>query len=228
MKLLKFNRNAMVQLFFMLIAFQVFFSVVNLSGTESAEYRSNYMSGVSSLYLLLFPFVMMISMGHISVNISLSMGGSRRGLMRDLALLNLVSCAVVCVSQWGGLWLLNRLFSLGEPVFLARFPRLAALASAVTLVLGELGLWMGLCGQRWGGKALALCGLAEGLVLTGCITWFVFSMMRGGAAGQVLGWMLSFETSAADVAALAGGCAALAALFHVPSCILLKKAVVRL
>lgn len=228
MKVLKFNRNAMVQLFFLLVAFQVFFSGINLLTAQSAEYRTGYTSGIGTLYLLLFPPIMMISMGNVSVNISLSMGGTRRQLMGGLAGLNVLCCAAVCASQWSGLWLLGRLFGLEGPVFLARFPRLAVLASAFTLVLGELGLLLGLCGQRWGGKALALCALAEGLALTGCITWFVFSAMGGGAAGRFLGWVLSGEASAADFAALAGGCAALAALVHVPSCILLKKAVVRL
>lgn len=228
MRLLKFNRNSLVQMFFMLVGFQAFFSVINLLNVESMEYKSNYMSGIGTMYLLLFPLIMMISMGNISVNIALTMGGTRRSLMRDLALLNLASCAAVCASQWGGLWLLNRLFSLDEPVFLARFPRLAVLASAFTLVLGELGLWLGLCSQRWGGKALALCGLAELLVLGVGIAWFVLSMLHGGAAGALLKWVLSFEASAADFAALIGGCVVAAAVLHAPACILLKKAVVKL
>ena len=74
MKLLKFNRNALVQLFFLLIGFQMFFSVINRMSASSMEYESNYMSSVGALYLLLFPLIMMLSMGNISVNISLSMG----------------------------------------------------------------------------------------------------------------------------------------------------------
>lgn len=228
MKLLKFNRNALVQLFFLLIGFQMFFSVINLMSASSMEYKSNYMSSVGTLYLLLFPFIMMLSMGNISVNISLSMGSTRRQLMGGLAGLNVLCCAVVCASQWGGLWLLNRLFGLDEPVFLARFPRLAILTSAFTLVLGELGLLMGMCSQRWGGKALLLCGLAELVMLGAAITWFVLNLMKGGAADAMLEWILSAGASAADFAALTAGCALAAAVLHAPVCVLLKKAVVKL
>ncbi len=228
MKLLKFNRNTLVQLFFMLIGFQAFFGTINLMSVESMEYKSNYMSGIGTLYLLLFPLVMMLSMGNISVNISLSMGSTRRQLMGGLAGLNVLCCAVVCASQWSGLWLLSRLFGLEGPVFLSRFPRLAVLASAFTLVLGELGLLLGMCSQRWGGKALALCGLAALVILGAGIAWFVISMLNGGAAGAMLEWMLSAGASAADFAALTAVCALAAAVLHAAVCVLLKKAVVKL
>ena len=35
MKLLKFNRNALAQLFLLLVGFQVFFSVLNMLGDRS-------------------------------------------------------------------------------------------------------------------------------------------------------------------------------------------------
>ena len=227
MKLLKFNRNALAQLFQLLVGFQVFFSVLNMLGDRSQEYKAGYMTGVGSLYLLLFPLIMMASFAGISVHISLTMGGLRRTLGWQLAALNLVCCAVVCASQWGSMWVLSRMFGSDSPVFLAGFPRLAMLASAGTLVLGGLGLWMGLCAQRWGGKALALCALAELVVAGGVITWFVLSLLKGGAAGVILAWLLAPRASAASLAAVAAGCAAVAALLHLASNCLLKKAVVR-
>ena len=227
MKLLKFNRNALAQLFLLLVGFQVFFSVLNMLGDRSQEYKAGYMTGVGSLYLLLFPLIMMASFAGISVHISLTMGGLRRTLGWQLAALNLVCCAVVCASQWGSMWVLSRMFGSDSPVFLAGFPRLAMLASAGTLVLGGLGLWMGLCAQRWGGKALALCALAELVVAGGVITWFVLSLLKGGAAGVILAWLLAPRASAASLAAVAAGCAAVAALLHLASNCLLKKAVVR-
>ena len=227
MKLLKFNRNALAQLFLLLVGFQVFFSVLNMLGDRSQEYKAGYMTGVGSLYLLLFPLIMMASFAGISVHISLTMGGLRRTLGWQLAALNVVCCAVVCASQWGSMWVLSRMFGSESPVFLAGFPRLAMLASAGTLVLGGLGLWMGLCAQRWGGKALALCALAELVVAGGVITWFVLSLLKGGAAGVILAWLLAPRASAASLAAVAAGCAAVAALLHLASNCLLKKAVVR-
>ena len=227
MKLLKFNRNALAQLFLLLVGFQVFFSVLNMLGDRSQEYKAGYMTGVGSLYLLLFPLIMMASFAGISVHISLTMGGLRRALGWQLAALNVVCCAVVCASQWGSMWVLSRMFGSDSPVFLAGFPRLAMLASAGTLVLGGLGLWMGLCAQRWGGKALALCALAELVVAGGVITWFVLSLLKGGAAGVILAWLLAPRASAASLAAVAAGCAAVAALLHLASNCLLKKAVVR-
>lgn len=227
MKLLKFNRNALAQLFLLLVGFQVFFSVLNMLGDRSQEYKAGYMTGVGSLYLLLFPLIMMASFAGISVHISLTMGGLRRTLGWQLAALNVVCCAVVCASQWGSMWVLSRMFGSDSPVFLAGFPRLAMLASAGTLVLGGLGLWMGLCAQRWGGKALALCALAELVVAGGVITWFVLSLLKGGAAGVILAWLLAPRASAASLAAVAAGCAAVAALLHLASNCLLKKAVVR-
>ena len=227
MKLLKFNRNALAQLFLLLVGFQVFFSVLNMLGDRSQEYKAGYMTGVGSLYLLLFPLIMMASFAGISVHISLTMGGLRRTLGWQLAALNVVCCAVVCASQWGSMWVLSRMFGSDSPVFLAGFPRLAMLASAGTLVLGGLGLWMGLCAQRWGGKALALCALAELVVAGGVITWFVISFLKGGAAGDILAWLLAPRASAASLAAVAAGCAAVAALLHLASNCLLKKAVVR-
>ena len=227
MKLLKFNRNALAQLFLLLVGFQVFFSVLNMLGDRSQEYKAGYMTGVGSLYLLLFPLIMMASFAEISVHISLTMGGLRRTLGWQLAALNVVCCAVVCASQWGSMWVLSRMFGSDSPVFLAGFPRLAMLASAGTLVLGGLGLWMGLCAQRWGGKALALCALAELVVAGGVITWFVLSLLKGGAAGVILAWLLAPRASAASLAAVAAGCAAVAALLHLASNCLLKKAVVR-
>ena len=86
---------------------------------------------------------------------------------------------------------------------------------------------MGLCAQRWGGKALALCALAELVVAGGVITWFVISFLKGGAAGDILAWLLAPRASAASLAAVAAGCAAVAALLHLASNCLLKKAVVR-
>ena len=227
MKLLKFNRNALAQLFLLLVGFQVFFSVLNMLGDRSQEYKAGYMTGVGSLYLLLFPLIMMASFACISVHISLTMGGLRRTLGWQLAALNVVCCAVVCASQWGSMWVLSRMFGSDSPVFLAGFPRLAMLASAGTLVLGGLGLWMGLCAQRWGGKALAMCALAELVVAGGVITWFVLSLLKGGAAGVILAWLLAPRASAASLAAVAAGCAAVAALLHLASNCLLKKAVVR-
>ncbi|MEQ2520401.1 hypothetical protein WMO24_08150 [Ruthenibacterium sp. CLA-JM-H11] len=227
MKLLKFNRNALAQLFLLLVGFQVFFSVLNMLGDRSQEYKASYMTGVGSLYLLLFPLIMMTSFASISVHISLTMGGLRRALGWQLAALNVICCAVVCASQWGSMWVLSRMFGSDSPVFLAGFPRLAMLASAGTLVLGGLGLWMGLCAQRWGGKALALCALAELVVAGGVITWFVISFLKGGAAGDILAWLLAPRASAASLAAVAAGCAAVAALLHLASNCLLKKAVVR-
>ena len=227
MKLLKFNRNALAQLFLLLVGFQVFFSVLNMLGDRSQEYKAGYMTGVGSLYLLLFPLIMMASFAGISVHISLTMGGLRRTLGWQLAALNVVCCAVVCASQWGSMWVLSRMFGSDSPVFLAGFPRLAMLASAGTLVLGGLGLWMGLYAQRWGGKALALCALAELVVAGGVITWFVLSLLKGGAAGVILAWLLAPRASAASLAAVAAGCAAVAALLHLASNCLLKKAVVR-
>ena len=227
MKLLKFNRNALAQLFLLLVGFQVFFSVLNMLGDRSQEYKAGYMTGVGSLYLLLFPLIMMASFAGISVHISLTMGGLRRTLGWQLAALNVVCCAVVCASQWGSMWVLSRMFGSDSPVFLAGFPRLAMLASAGTLVLGGLGLWMGLCAQRWGGKALALCALAGLVVAGGVITWFVLSLLKGGAAGVILAWLLAPRASAASLAAVAAGCAAVAALLHLASNCLLKKAVVR-
>lgn len=227
MKLLKFNRNALAQLFLLLVGFQVFFSVLNMLGDRSQEYKAGYMTGVGSLYLLLFPLIMMASFAGISVHISLTMGGLRRALGWQLAALNVICCAVVCASQWGSMWVLSRMFGSDSPVFLAGFPRLAMLASAGTLVLGGLGLWMGLCAQRWGGKALALCALAELVVAGGVITWFVISFLKGGAAGDILAWLLAPRASAASLAAVAAGCAAVAALLHLASNCLLKKAVVR-
>ena len=227
MKLLKFNRNALAQLFLLLVGFQVFFSVLNMLGDRSQEYKAGYMTGVGSLYLLLFPLIMMASFAGISVHISLTMGGLRRTLGWQLAALNVVCCAVVCASQWGSMWVLSRMFGSDSPVFLAGFPRPAMLASAGTLVLGGLGLWMGLCAQRWGGKALALCALAELVVAGGVITWFVLSLLKGGAAGVILAWLLAPRASAASLAAVAAGCAAVAALLHLASNCLLKKAVVR-
>lgn len=227
MKLLKFNRNALAQLFLILVGFQVFFSVLNMLGNRSQEYKAGYMTGVGSLYLLLFPLIMMTSFAGISVHISLTMGGLRRALGWQLAALNVICCAVVCASQWGSMWVLSRMFGSDSPVFLARFPRLAMLASAGTLVLGGLGLWMGLCAQRWGGKALALCALAGLVVAGGVITWFVISFLKGGAAGDILAWLLAPRASAASLAAVAAGCAAVAALLHLASNCLLKKAMVR-
>ena len=227
MKLLKFNRNALAQLFLLLVGFQVFFSVLNMLGDRSQEYKAGYMTGVGSLYLLLFPLIMMASFAGISVHISLTMGGLRRALGWQLAALNVICCAVVCASQWGSMWVLSRMFGSDSPVFLAGFPRLAMLASAGTLVLGGLGLWMGLCAQRWGGKALALCALAGLVVAGGVITWFVISFLKGGAAGDILAWLLAPRASAASLAAVAAGCAAVAALLHLASNCLLKKAVVR-
>ena len=227
MKLLKFNRNALAQLFLLLVGFQVFFSVLNMLGDRSQEYKAGYMTGVGSLYLLLFPLIMMASFAGISVHISLTMGGLRRTLGWQLAALNVICCAVVCASQWGSMWVLSRMFGSDSPVFLAGFPRLAMLASAGTLVLGGLGLWMGLCAQRWGGKALALCALAGLVVAGGVITWFVLSLLKGGAAGVILAWLLAPRASAASLAAVAAGCAAVAALLHLASNCLLKKAVVR-
>ena len=227
MKLLKFNRNALAQLFLLLVGFQVFFSVLNMLGDRSQEYKAGYMTGVGSLYLLLFPLIMMASFAGISVHISLTMGGLRRALGWQLAALNVICCAVVCASQWGSMWVLSRMFGYDSPVFLAGFPRLAMLASAGTLVLGGLGLWMGLCAQRWGGKALALCALAGLVVAGGVITWFVLSLLKGGAAGVILAWLLAPRASAASLAAVAAGCAAVAALLHLASNCLLKKAVVR-
>ena len=227
MKLLKFNRNALAQLFLLLVGFQVFFSVLNMLGDRSQEYKAGYMTGVGSLYLLLFPLIMMASFAGISVHISLTMGGLRRTLGWQLAALNVVCCAVVCASQWGSMWVLSRMFGSDSPVFLAGFPRLAMLASAGTLVLGGLGLWMGLCAQRWGGKALALCALAGLVVAGGVITWFVISFLKGGTAGDILAWLLAPRASAASLAAVAAGCAAVAALLHLASNCLLKKAVVR-
>ena len=227
MKLLKFNRNALAQLFLLLVGFQVFFSVLNMLGDRSQEYKAGYMTGVGSLYLLLFPLIMMASFAGISVHISLTMGGLRRALGWQLAALNVICCAVVCASPWGSMWVLCRMFGSDSPVFLAGFPRLAMLASAGTLVLGGLGLWMGLCAQRWGGKALALCALAGLVVAGGVITWFVISFLKGGAAGDILAWLLAPRASAASLAAVAAGCAAVAALLHLASNCLLKKAVVR-
>ena len=227
MKLLKFNRNALAQLFLLLVGFQVFFSVLNMLGDRSQEYKAGYMTGVGSLYLLLFPLIMMASFAGISVHISLTMGGLRRALGWQLAALNVICCAVVCASQWGSMWVLSRMFGSDSPVFLVGFPRLAMLASAGTLVLGGLGLWMGLCAQRWGGKALALCALAGLVVAGGVITWFVLSLLKGGAAGVILAWLLAPRASAASLAAVAAGCAAVAALLHLASNCLLKKAVVR-
>ena len=90
MKLLKFNRNALAQLFLLLVGFQVFFSVLNMLGDRSQEYKAGYMTGVGSLYLLLFPLIMMASFAGISVHISLTMGGLRRTLGWQLAALNVV------------------------------------------------------------------------------------------------------------------------------------------
>lgn len=144
MKLLKFNRNVLAQLFLLLVGFQVFFSVLNMLGDRSPEYMAGYMTSVGVLYLLLFPLIMMTSFAGISVHISLTMGGLRRALGWQLAALNVICCAVVCASQWGSMWVLSRMFGSDSPVFLARFPRLAMLASAGTLVLGGLGLLAGL------------------------------------------------------------------------------------
>ena len=54
--------------------FQVLFSVLNMLGDRSQEYKASYMTGVGSLYLLLFPLIMMTSFASISVHISLTMG----------------------------------------------------------------------------------------------------------------------------------------------------------
>ena len=82
---------------------------------------------------------------------------------------------------------------------------LAAGLSVDWALLGGLGLWMGLCAQRWGGKALALCALAGLVVAGGVITWFVISFLKGGAAGDILAWLLAPRASAASLAAVAAG-----------------------
>ncbi len=186
------------------------------------------MSGVGGLYLLMFPLIMMVSISGISVQIALSMGGLRRTLGWELALLNLVSSVVVCASQWGGLWLLGRLFGSDGPVFLSGLPRLATLMRAGTLVLGGLGLWMGLCMQRWGGKAMAVCALVEALLVGGCIAWMGFSYLRGGVVVDLIKWFLVEKASLQSCAVVVAGCVAVAALLHLCASVLLKKAVVKI
>ena len=81
--------------------------------------------------------------------------------------------------------------------------------------------------KRLAALGLALCALAGLVVAGGVITWFVISFLKGGTAGDILAWLLAPRASAASLAAVAAGCAAVAALLHLASNCLLKKAVVR-
>ena len=134
-----------------------------MSHGESDSFLSGYALGVMVAYMVLIPFVMMLTNGSFGVRLALSMGAVRRDLTGQLAVMNAVFCAML-LAVLAVVEEVLRLWNGGEPIPAVAWAGMLGLG----LVCGAVGEAAGVLGLRCPVRVVVLAVLgvcAVGVVL---------------------------------------------------------------
>ncbi len=200
----------------------LFVTYCNIMGGGPRDVVS-YASGMLSSYLVMLPFTINLLSINATVQFSLSMGQTRRGLTAELPVLNLVFTALMDVICFGGGLVLLRMV-LGQ--WTLSLQGLAVLMLVGGWALGALGQLIGLLGMRFGWKGWV--GGFLGLLLAG--TAVVLALVAPWDLGEKLTALLQFSAEEATLPATLAVLAAavvLCAVCHAACWLLLRRYTVK-
>lgn len=200
----------------------VFVTFCNVMGGSGERNVVDYASGMLSTYLVMIPFLIgMLSINN-SVHFALTMGQTRRAFSLELPLLNLAFTLLLDALCFGGGLVVIRLAA-GRWVL--SFAGLAVCLLILGWTLGAVGQLIGLLGMRFGWKGWV--GGFAGLALLYGGGGAALAMLLGGRRLAVLLDISAASVSLKGALVLVIAAAALCAVFHALSWLLLRRYVVK-